>query len=170
MIVSEWVDRNSPVVWLEQQDAPIQGETKKFTQSTYNKFIVNKPKKVIKNKKTEWYDANYERIENDKELLESDIIKIKPRFDVFVKGVKQLKPITKIKLKNPSFPEQVELKITGNQYWCNGLPDDLYLMLIDILAKDIKYNTLIHAKNEFNLATLLCFSLINSSCFCLEST
>jgi len=71
MIVSEWVDKNSPIVWLEQQDAPIEGQTKKFTQSTFNRFVVNKPKKIIEGKKTEWYDANYERIENDKELLEA---------------------------------------------------------------------------------------------------
>lgn len=63
--LDEWVLRNSPIIWFKQNE-PMSSE---FPQ-TYNNYTVTKPKKFIKGKPSGWYDANYEQIENDADLLE----------------------------------------------------------------------------------------------------
>jgi hypothetical protein len=70
--LAEWVSKNSPIVWLNQQDPIVKGETRTFTQFGDNRYVITKPKRFNKDgTKTEWYDSKYEQIENDPELFEA---------------------------------------------------------------------------------------------------
>lgn len=64
--LNEWIAKNSPEVWLKQNEP---GATE-FIQG-YNKYVIVKPKKFINNKPSGWYDSNYEKIENDADMLEA---------------------------------------------------------------------------------------------------
>jgi hypothetical protein len=66
-----WVSRNSPIIWLNQNDTLAEGEVRTYSQSVKNRYIVNKPKKFKDGKKTNWYDTTYEEIEKDPELLKA---------------------------------------------------------------------------------------------------
>jgi hypothetical protein len=131
-------------------------------ESTNNKFVSSPNSEyVLHNQRTTMIsfpafqdNSNLKFFLSGVELKEDEYTKIKPKFDVTVQGVKQPKPVTRIKLKNTSFKEHFEFKITGDQSWCDGLPDDLYFVLLETLANDIKYDTLINPKNEFRLNSL----------------
>jgi len=133
-----------------------------LNEATYNNFQDNPNQEcVFHNQRTVMYsipafqdDSTFKVFFNDEELLPSQYLKIKPKFEVQVQGVKQPKPITRIKLVCPTFPEHFTLTIKGNQCWSKGLPDDLYFILLDLLHTEIKYNALINPKNEFRLNSL----------------
>ena len=63
--LTNWKLQNSPEVFIRQNEP----DSTEFHQS-HNPYVIVKPKKFINGKLSGWYDANFETIENDPDLLE----------------------------------------------------------------------------------------------------
>ena len=70
--LNDWISKNSPIVWLNQNDTPNKGEKKVYTQHRDNRYVITKPKRFNSDgTRTEWYDERYAEIESDPELLKA---------------------------------------------------------------------------------------------------
>lgn len=66
-----WISENSPIVWYNQSDPLAKGEKRVYTQK-HNRYTITKPKvKYDNGNLTGWYDENYNKIENDIDLMEA---------------------------------------------------------------------------------------------------
>ena len=70
----DWNKENSPF-WgselIENPSMRLKPDAKSFYKANgVNNYSYQVPKKLIDNKKTKWYDSNFEKIENDSDLLE----------------------------------------------------------------------------------------------------
>ncbi len=125
-----------------------------FVFTPNSEFVIHNQRTVMLSFPAFQDDNNLKFFLAGQELTPDKYIKIKPKFDVAIQGVKQARPVTRIKLINPIFPEHFDFVVKGNQCWSNGIPDELYFVLLEILSFEIKYNPLINPKNEFRLNTL----------------
>lgn len=75
--INKWINRNSPTVWFNQGDPLGREEYRIYTQSSNDTYTVKAPRKLDEHGvRTKWYDANYERLSDNSEFIETyDILR-----------------------------------------------------------------------------------------------